>query len=280
MEQQQKSSSTSMKPKCGVIGTGEEGCALISKLTGHGFRVCMANAGDSETLAELSEKTGAKAASLEDIVKESDLIFLCIPTKAIRDLPQNLFARCPPSTVVVDCCNYYPSRDGSIPEIEQGLPESVWVRNQIGRDVVKAFNSILAGALRECGRPHGADNRVALPISGDDEKAKQRVASVMTEMGFDAFDAGQLSESWKQQPGSRIYCTNLTKHELQSALPQINKDEMPKLRDMAYHKMKQAGNAWDWQSLSKMLQETYGVSQAKQPQEGGPATGMREPIST
>jgi predicted dinucleotide-binding enzyme len=47
--------------------------------------------------------------------------------------------------VVVDTGNYYPrQRDGVIPEIEAGLPESRWVERQIGRRVVKAFNNISA----------------------------------------------------------------------------------------------------------------------------------------
>ena len=48
---------------------------------------------------------------------------------------------------IVDTCNYYPIRDGRIEDIENGMPESVWVSNQIQRPVIKAYNSILAGSL-------------------------------------------------------------------------------------------------------------------------------------
>jgi hypothetical protein len=36
--------------------------------------------------------------------------------------------------------------------------------------------------------------------------------------GFDALDSGSLNDSWRQQPGTPAYCTELTANELKSAL--------------------------------------------------------------
>jgi 8-hydroxy-5-deazaflavin:NADPH oxidoreductase len=56
-------------------------------------------------------------------------------------------------TVVVDTCNYYPDRrDGNIGPIDEGLPESRWVEQQLGRPVVKAFNNIVWSHLLEWGK--------------------------------------------------------------------------------------------------------------------------------
>lgn len=246
----------SFKPKCGVIGTGQEGAALVQTLTSHGIEVRMANAGHGQSISVLADLTGAKHLPIEEVVEDVDILFLCIPMKAVSELPTPLFTKCPKSTVVVDCCNYYPSRDGPIEEIEQGLPESVWVKKQISRDVVKAFNSILAGALQDCSCPRGSENRIAVPISGDDEKAKELVSNLIDELGFDVCDLGPLSQSWKQQPGSCIYCTNLNKSELASASPMVQKDELAKFRDMAYQKMTELSQELDWRGLVKLLRET------------------------
>lgn len=82
--------------------------------------------------------------------------------------------------VVVDTGNYYPrQRDGVIPEIAAGLPESRWVERQIGRPVVKAFNNIYAKHLMENGRPRGDARRIALPVSGDDPKVAEAVNYVL-----------------------------------------------------------------------------------------------------
>jgi predicted dinucleotide-binding enzyme len=46
------------------------------------------------------------------------------------------------------------------------MPESLWVEQQLGRPVVKAFNNILAQHLLEFGRPKGSAGRIALPVAG------------------------------------------------------------------------------------------------------------------
>ena len=41
---------------------------------------------------------------------------------------------------------------------------------------------------------------------------------LVEDTGFDAFDAGTLADSWRQQPGAPCYCTDLTLAELPAAL--------------------------------------------------------------
>src|SRR6266849_6769597 len=141
-------------------------------------------------------------------------------------VPKGLLNKAKKETIVIDVGNYYPFRDGRIDEIENGLTESVWVERQLGRPVVKVFNSIIAKALAEAGRPAGSRDRVALPISGDDPKAKEIVAQVIDRIGFDSVDAGTIADSWRQQPGSPVYCTNPTKEELQLWLKNVDRSSL------------------------------------------------------
>jgi predicted dinucleotide-binding enzyme len=69
--------------------------------------------------------------------------------------------------------------------------------------VVKVFNNIFFKHLRYLARPHGAEDRSALPIAGDDQAAKQAVTAFLDSIGYDAVDAGSLAESWRQEPGTR-----------------------------------------------------------------------------
>ena len=69
--------------------------------------------------------------------------------------------------------NYYPSwRDGHIEAIERGTTESGWVSSMLGRPVVKVFNNITAQSLAEGARPKGSRVRIALPVAGNDARAK------------------------------------------------------------------------------------------------------------
>jgi hypothetical protein len=121
-------------------------------------------------------------------------------------------------SVVVDTGNYYPKRDGRIAPIEDGTPESQWVAQQLGRPVVKAFNTMYAQHLLERGRAADQAGRIALPIAGDDSSAKAVVLQLIDELGFDGVDAGTLAESWRQQPGTPVYGADLKADEAQEAL--------------------------------------------------------------
>src|SRR5260370_1273270 len=95
--------------------------------------------------------------------------------------------------IVIDVGNYYSWRDGRIDEIESGLTDSAWLEKQIGRPVVKVLNSIGSKNLAGAGRVHGSRDRVALPMSGDNPKAKETVAQLIDRIGFDSVDAGTIA---------------------------------------------------------------------------------------
>lgn len=137
----------------------------------------------------------------------------------------------PADVVVIDTSNYYPFRDGEIEAIDSGKPESVWVSEQIGRPVVKAWNALLAETLVSKGRPAGAPSRLATPVAGDDAKAKATALSLVEVTGFDALDAGSLIDSWRQQPGTPAYCTELSVGELKPALDGTDKARAAQNRD-------------------------------------------------
>lgn len=195
--------------KIGIIGAGHIGGTLTRRFAKVGHDVSVANSRGPETLAKLAKETGAKAVTVAEAARDKDVVIVTIPEKNIPRLPKDLFAGVPESTVVVDTGNYYPQqRDGRIDAIESGMTESRWVSQQLGRPVVKAFNNIYAQHLLERGRVAGATGRIALPVAGDDQKAKDVIIRLLDELGFDGVDAGPLDESWRQQPGTPVYGTD------------------------------------------------------------------------
>src|SRR2546427_2647964 len=210
----------------GLIGPGDIGSVIVRKLRDAGYSVKMANERGPESLKDLAAKMGAIPVSIEQVVQDVDILFIVLPQKAIPELPKGLLNKAKKETIVIDVGNYYPFRDGRIDEIENGLTESVWVERQIGRPVVKLLNTIPSKALMAAGRPAGSRDRVALPISGDNTKAKEIVAQLIDRIGFDSVDAGTIAESWRQQPGSPVYCTNPTKEELQLWLKNVDRSSL------------------------------------------------------
>ena len=205
--------------RIGIIGAGQIGGTLTRRLTALGHEVSVANSRGPETLSDLAKETRARAVSAREAAERGEVVVVTIPEGRIPQLPKDLFAGVPESVVVVDSGNYYPrQRDGRIAEIEAGRPESRWVERQLGRPVVKAFNNIYARHLLERGRPREAPDRIALPVAGDDSAAKTVVMQLVEQLGFDAVDAGGLDESWRQQPGTPVYTTDLNAEGVRRAL--------------------------------------------------------------
>jgi predicted dinucleotide-binding enzyme len=176
---------------------------------------------------------GVTAATAAQAVHDVDIVVLAVPEARIRGLPAGLFETVPADVIVVDTGNYYPARDGQIDAIEAGMVESSWVAEQIRRPVIKTFNTIGADRLADGKRLAGELGRIALPVAGDAADAKARAGMLVEAMGFDWVDAGPLSESWRQQPGSPVYCTDRNEDEVRLGLAQADRLLLPGRRDEA-----------------------------------------------
>jgi predicted dinucleotide-binding enzyme len=172
------------------------------------------------------QATGARAAHAAQATEGAQLVVVTIPLKAVPDLPDDLLSGAQDDVIVVDTCNYYPERrDGRIDAIEDGMTSSRWVSNLLGHPVIKVFNNIYSVHLGDHGRPQGAADRIALPVAGDEQEAKTAVMLLVDELGFDAIDAGTIDESWRQEPDTPVYGTDLgadgVRRALAEATPRI-----------------------------------------------------------
>jgi len=215
----------------GIIGAGHIGGTLTRRLSELGHKVFVANSRGPETLANLARGTGATPVSIHEAARRGEIVIVTIPEKSIATLPRDLFEGVSDDVIVIDTGNYYPQqRDGRIDGIEEGATESRWVSQQLGRPVVKTFNNIYADHLLRHGRPAGTPGRIALPVAGDDSEAKAKVIKLLDELGFDGVDAGTIDESWKQQPGTPVYGTDLDADGLQKALSEARQERKPEWR--------------------------------------------------
>jgi 8-hydroxy-5-deazaflavin:NADPH oxidoreductase len=51
-----------------------------------------------------------------------------------------------------------------------------------------------------------AADRTALPIAGNDPRAKRQAAELLSLLGYDSVDVGPLTESWRSQLGTPVFC--------------------------------------------------------------------------
>jgi 8-hydroxy-5-deazaflavin:NADPH oxidoreductase len=187
----------------GIIGSGNIGGTLTRRFRDLGHDVTVANSRGPESLRDLAGETGARAGTAAEAAATGEVVVIAVPLRAVPELPADALR----GKVVVDANNYYPQRDGHVEDIDdKSLTSSRWTAELLpGAHVVKAFNTIEAAHLLRLGRPTGADDRIALPVAGDDPGAKETVLRLVDELGFDPIDAGTLDESWRQQPGTPVY---------------------------------------------------------------------------
>lgn len=246
--------------KIGIIGSGEMGGCLATRLAKLGHTVSIANSRGPASLQAIAGKIGAVAATVEAAMKGQDVIIVSIPQKNIPDLDADLFANLPADVVVADTGNYYPTlRDGKIEAIEQTGIDSLWVQQQLRRPVVKVFNSILATSINDPGKLPGSADRIAMAVSGDDKKAKDVIFDLVDALGFDPCDVGRLDQSWKQQPGSPVYCRDMKLEELRKRLDQMGTTWNGKMRQMILSRRTsdEALMLRDYPTYVKRLQEAY-----------------------
>ncbi|MCU1619634.1 MAG: putative F420-dependent reductase [Modestobacter sp.] len=195
----------------GLIGAGHIGSALAQTALDAGWDVVLSNSRGPETLADLVAELAARptargtvrAGTAEEAAAAADLAVVTIPVKAIDQVPVDPLT----GKVVIDTNNYYPQRDGQIPDLDEARTTSAELlqRHLPGSSVVKAFNHIQAAQIVSERSAPGTGHRRALAIAGDDATAKERVAAFVDELGFDVVDLGTLADSWRIEPGTPGY---------------------------------------------------------------------------
>jgi predicted dinucleotide-binding enzyme len=140
----------------------------------------------SALIAELGPK--AHAATAVEAAKAGDIVVVSVPLKNYRKVPVEPLT----GKIVIDTDNYYPERDGHIPELDN---EST--------------------TTSELLQAHLPTSKV---IAGDDKDAKARVTHLLDQFGFDTVDAGPLREGWRIQRDTPGYGPRRTAEELRRDL--------------------------------------------------------------
>jgi predicted dinucleotide-binding enzyme len=202
----------------GLIGAGNIGSQVARLAVANGYSVVISNSRGPETLSALVAELGpyARAATPEEAARAGDLVVVTVPLKNYRHVPVDPLA----GKIVIDTNNYYPERDGHIPELdnESTTTSELLQAHLPSSKVVKAFNHLYAAQLTTDGRPAGTPGRRALVIAGDDPDAKATVTRLLDQFGFDTVDAGPLKEGWRIQRDTPGYGPRRTADELRKDL--------------------------------------------------------------
>lgn len=210
----------------GFIGAGNIGSQVARLAIQSGYDVVLSNSRGPDTLAGLVRELGpkARAGTVQEAAQSGDeIVVVSIPLGRYRTVPVEPLA----GKIVIDTDNYYPQRDGDIPELLQETATSLELlqRHLPKSKVVKGFNHIHAAQLTTDNSARGTPNRRALVIAGDDTEAKAKVAALLDGFGFDAVDAGSAKDSWRIQPGTPGYGPRRNAEQLRADLAAAKRPE-------------------------------------------------------
>ncbi|MFN0101464.1 MAG: NADPH-dependent F420 reductase [Bryobacteraceae bacterium] len=143
---------------------------------------------------------GARAAAPAEAAAESDVVLLATPWPAARDAIGALGPLA--AKVVIDATNpLLPRLDGLECGTTTSAAEQVaaWAP---GARVVKAFNTVGANIMAD---PAFGGAKAVLFYCGDDAAAKAQVHSLAAGIGFDARDAGPLTQAPLLEPFALLW---------------------------------------------------------------------------
>lgn len=210
--------------RIGFVGAGNIGQGLARLAIEAGYAVSMSNSRGPESLRDLAETLGVQPATIEETLHESDLTVLSVPFFRLPEIDPMPFR----GHLVLDTNNYYPTRDGQIPKLDENLTTTSEMVQRHLRDatVVKAFNAIMAPDLVA---PFGLPGRRrALPVAADDIAPLEPVQDLHERLGFELVSTGNLTESWRFERAKPAYCIPFDRDELLAALAAAERDvELP-----------------------------------------------------
>lgn len=184
-----------------IIGTGNVGAAIARGLRGKGHEVVL-GARDPGGVQALATETGASVALPADAAKQADIVVLALPWGAAEEAVKGLGDMA--GQIVVDCMNPIGRTAAGIGltlghttsggEIVQGwLPRA---------HVVKTLNQVGAEIMADTAR---LPNRPVMFMAGNGDVARAKVGQMLTDLGFEALDAGDITKARLLEPFGMVW---------------------------------------------------------------------------
>ena len=195
--------------RIGIIGAGNVGGTLGTAWSrlGHDVVFALRNPDDPKSIALLHGAPDARGASTREAAQVSDVLLVATPWEATQQALAD--AGDLTGKVVIDATNpLLPGLAGlSIGTTTSGAEQvAQWAR---GASVVKAFNTVGFNVMEN---PHFPQGKAVMFYCGDDSRAKDLVRELALGLGFDAQDAGPLTQARALEPFAYLWISLAMKY--------------------------------------------------------------------
>jgi predicted dinucleotide-binding enzyme len=171
--------------RIGIVGTGRIGGNAGRLFAGAGHEVMFSGSRDPAKLeAAAAAAGGATTGTPREAVEFGEVVMLSIPWRAVDNVVAQMGDL--GGRIVIDTTNQYGS--GCWEQLPKPAAE-INAERMPGARLVKAFNTLTAGFQGEA-----AGRGVALFMAGEDASAKEIVAALIRDIGFEPVDVGGWAE--------------------------------------------------------------------------------------
>jgi hypothetical protein len=186
-----------------IIGAGRVGTTLGSKWARAGHTIIYGvrdpHSEKAQQLQQLSP-TGVRVVSVGEAASTTHVLLLATPWENTQAALQGVGSLA--GKIIMDATNpLRPGMDGLALgwNISAGEQVAAWAP---GANVIKVFNTTGSGNMADPEYPAGT---VTMLLCGDDAAAKETVAALAAEIGFDVVDAGFLRSARYLEPLAMLW---------------------------------------------------------------------------
>jgi len=191
----------------GVIGSAVVGQTLAQGLKKHGYDVRIASRTPAK-LSEFSKSSGIEAGAFADVASWAEGVVLAVAGAAAHDALLAIGVSNLKGKVVIDTTNpiakeqpedgvlkfFTTPNDSLMERLQAAAPDAKFV---------KAFNSVGSALMVNPSFPRG---RPTMFYCGNDEGAKQIVAKIVEQFGWDGADMGTVKAARAIEPLCQLWC--------------------------------------------------------------------------
>ncbi len=192
--------------KIAVIGSGNIGKSIGAWASEAGYEIIFSakNLQHAQEAAEITGKN-SKFANVREAIAEADMVLLAVPYGAVNLIISEAASHLK-GKILIDATNALtPDFSGLALGFTTSAAEEIQRLAPIAK-VVKAFNTVFSKVYASQ-NPEIKGNKISVFYAGDDKDAKEKVAELISKMGFDGVDAGGLKSARTLEPMALLNIT-------------------------------------------------------------------------
>ena len=194
--------------KVGVLGSGDVAKVLAAGFMKHGHQVKIGSRTPAKLADWLAQNRGIESGTFADAAKFGELVVLAVKGTVAAEALELAGADNLSGKTVIDACNPIadePPEKGVLrffTDINESLMETLQLRFKDAR-FVKAYNSVGSVLMIN---PELKGGPPTMFICGNDDAAKQQVAEINRQFGWDTADMGGVEAARAIEPLCILWC--------------------------------------------------------------------------